>query len=158
VTAGAGAHLHRTAIDIGRVPRTGMITAAKTVKTIATQEIAPYARFTKNRAGRGPRRIRLRAVDDIRDVADGATCRIQGVPVGLWVIANSGADAHQIPKARKGKARQIRYLKGDRYEHPIGRPVHHPGTSGRHVWGTVVTRAQRVVPQVFRDELHRAVT
>jgi hypothetical protein len=149
--------LHRLAIDIGEVPRRSMITAAKAVKEIATQEARRATGGGVIALGRNRKPTRLRAVDKISDHGTFVFCRVQGVPVGAWVWINTGTGAHVIPKARRGKARTTRYLKGDRYEHPIGRPVHHPGASGKGAWRKVRKRAEVVVPDIFRDTVREVI-
>ena len=138
--------LRTTAGELRELPRRSMITAAKAVKRIATEEGQPP--FRKKRA------VKLRAVDDIRTDAGLTRCRVKGVPVGLWVIRNTGAGPHDIPRARRGKAKP-RYLAGRGYGHPVRTPppIRHPGARGRGAWRAVVARATDVVPAIFVDDV-----
>jgi hypothetical protein len=146
----ASIDLHRLAGEIRAVPRTSMIAAAKAVKTIAEEEGRPPFRKRK-------RAIKLRAFDKITESSSGGTqCLIQGAPVGLWSIRTSGARAHQIPKARRGK--KARYLALP--DHPVRTPpvvVHHPGSRGNGAWLKVQARAAKVVPAIFADGVARVV-
>ena len=87
-----------------------------------------------------------------------ATATVWGMPTGLWVIQTSGASAHTIPK-RKPTKRRPRPMKGAGYEHPIQmKQIQHPGTHGLGAWTRVRKRSHVLVPEVFRDEVHRAVS
>jgi hypothetical protein len=142
--------LHNLARDIREVPMTSMIAAARAVKTIAEEEGRPP--FRKRR-----RVIKLRAFDRITETGGGIQCLIQGAPVGLWSIRTSGARAHQIPKARRGK--KVRYL--GLPNHPVRTPpvvVRHPGSRGNGAWLKVQARAAKVVPAIFAEDVHKLVS
>jgi hypothetical protein len=134
--------LHRLAGDIREIPMSGMIAAAKAAKKIVADEgdriAGPDGMRGKKRRG-----LKLRARDDIRRTDTGTTCRIQG-SVPAWIWANTGTDPHDIRRRKKGPMRKM--------------VVHHPGTRGRHVWGPVAARISKVVPEIFRDAVHQAVS
>lgn len=163
----AGRHLHALAIDLEALPRASLITVAKAVKKVAVDEAgrSRVAVMHLPRRGRPTRRaVRLRAVDTIREREGSASLRVQGVPVGLWVWANTGTGAHLIG-AGKGNTRttaaslrrarrRVPYLAfaRDQVRRP---PVYHPGHRGKHVWRRVQQRAAVIVPAIVRDEVAR---
>lgn len=135
--------------QIARLPRTAMIDAAKAVEKIAREiggSVGPVS------LGKKGRRVKLTAVSRIKGSGDSAEATVWGRPTGPWVWVTSGTGAHTIPKARRGKSRSTRYLKGDRYEHPYGQPVRHPGASGKGAWKRVEQRAEVEVPKVFLEK------
>lgn len=137
----ASVNLHRLAGDVREIPRTGMIAAAKASKKIVQEEGARIA-GPDGMKGKKKRGLKLRARDDIRDTGTGTSCRIQGTVPG-WVWANTGAGAHRIRRRKRGPKSKI--------------TVPHPGMRGRHAWARVEIRIAKVVPEIFRDEVARAV-
>jgi hypothetical protein len=166
--ADAGARLHRLAVEVGDIPRTAMIAAAKASKRIAGQEVARYSPMHLHRKGRPSRSVKLRAVDDIRTQGPVTTCRVQGLPVGPWVWLNTGTGHHLIGTVAKGGRRRRRGTAGPqkpgtgaRLELPRGwatGPVGHPGGSGHGVWRKVTKRIAKVVPDIFTDAVREAVS
>jgi hypothetical protein len=150
--AAAADQLHRVALDIGDVPRAGLIAATKAVKRVAQVEGGTVTLWRKRSKSR--RTVRLRAVDKIRDTGDGANARVQALPVGVWAFLDGGAGAHLIPKARRRKGPPPRLAFGGRV---VTGPVRHPGWSGDRRWRTVVARAERIVPDVFEDAVRKAL-
>ena len=140
--AAASVNLHALAADVREIPTAGMIAAAKLAKKIVADEGARIAGADGMR-GKKRRGLKLRARDDIRPTGDGATCRIQG-SVPAWIWADSGTAAHPVRRRKRGPMRKM--------------IVAHPGTPGRHVWRRVSDRVAEVVPQVFADLVHEAVT
>lgn len=136
----ASANLHATAVRIRLVPRRSMIAIAKAAKQTATQEAA---RVGAPLSGAGRRGLRLRARDDIRDTADGATCRIQGVSPAGWVWVNTGTKPHRIRRRKRGPKRKL--------------TVPHPGTRGKGAWRAVAERIARITPEIVADEMAQAV-
>lgn len=146
------AQLERTLDEIARLPQTAMVEATKAVERIAREVSATVGPVALGRKGR---RTKLRAITRIKGRGTAsAEATVYGVPTGPWVWVTSGTGAHTIaPRSRgRGKARTTRYLKGDRYEHPIGRPVQHPGATGKGAWRRVVQRAETEVPKVFLEQ------
>lgn len=132
-----------------------MIAAARAVKKIADEEAT--------RAGaplrKGKRSIKLRARDEIEGTAGIVRCRVRGFPVGPWVWVTDGAAPHLIPRARKRAAKKARYLGGG-LSHPVRVPpgvIHHPGSPPRDAWRKVRARSEKVVPEIFRDDVARVV-
>jgi hypothetical protein len=138
----ASVNLHRLAGNIREIPMSGMIAAAKTAKKIVTDEGTRIAGADGMR-GKKRRGLKLRARDDIRQTDTGTTCRIQG-SVPAWIWATSGTAAHPIRRRNKGPMRKM--------------TVQHPGTPGRHAWDRVADRITLVVPEIFRDAVHEAVS
>lgn len=136
----AAGNLHATAIRIRRVPQTGMIAAARAVKAAAIQTGTQMGGPLKGNKRRG---LKLRARDTIRLVADGADCRVQGVSPAGWVWVTTGTKPHPIRRRKRGPMRKM--------------TVQHPGTRGRGGWRLVRERAERIVPDIFADELGRAI-
>lgn len=142
MTAGnASRNLHATAVALKALPRSSMIAAAKAAKKIASTEGTAAGSPLRGHKRRG---MTLRARDDIRPTGDGATMRIQGVNVAGWVWVNTGTDPHRIRRRKRGPKARI--------------TVQHPGTAGRGAWRKVQARAAVVIPEIFRDDVHRAVT
>lgn len=136
-----GANLHATAVKIRLVPRRTLIDVAKAAKAEAERVGASYGAPLQ---GHKKRPMRMKARDDIRDTADGATIRIQGVNVSAWVWMTSGTRPHAVRRRKKGKMRKM--------------TVHHPGTHGRGAWRQVQANvATVVVPRVFLDQLRQAL-
>lgn len=138
---GASVNLHRLAGEIREIPHTGMISAAKLAKKIVAEEGSRIAGADGMR-GTKRRGLKLRARDDIRTTDTGATCRVQG-SVPAWIWANTGTAPHTIRARKRGPGRRVL------------RP--HPGMPGWHVWPRVTKRIALVVPEIFRDAVHRAV-
>jgi hypothetical protein len=141
VTASASRNLHALAVRLEALPRSSMIAAAKAAKKIAADEGRAAGSPLKGNKRRG---MTLRARDDIRPTGTGATMRIQGVNVAGWVWVNTGTAAHDIRRRKRGPRAKVK--------------VRHPGTAGRGRWRRVQQRAAVVIPQIFRDDVHRAVT
>ena len=143
---------------VARLPRDGMVEAARAVERIGREIGASVGPVSLGRKGR---RVKLRAVAiGLKASSDSAEVNVYGVPTGPWVWVTSGTRPHTIPKTAaraRGKGRKTRYLKGDRYAHPYGQPVHHPGASGKGAWRRVVARAETEVPQVFLDAARRVM-
>lgn len=136
----AAANLHATAVAIRAVPRRALIDVAKTAKQIAAAEGARAGGPLK---GKKRRPMRLTARDTIRDVADGSTCRIQGVNPAGWVWVNEGTRAHAIRRRKRGKLAKM--------------TVHHPGTRGSGAWRRVSERVAELVPLAIGDAVRDAV-
>lgn len=136
----AAANLHAIAVDIDAIPRAGLIQVAKATKAIASAEGAAAGGPLQ---GKKKRAMRLRAFDDIRDTANGATCRIQGVNPAGWVWVTDGTAAHAIRRRKRGPKRKM--------------TVQHPGTAGRGAWRHVETKAIALIVPAFEGEVRRAV-
>lgn len=139
-TATASRNLHALAVELERLPMSSMIAAAKAVKKVASTEGTRAGSPIKGTKKRG---MTLRARDDIRPTSAGATCRIQGVNVAGWVWVNTGTAPHRIRRRKRGPKSKM--------------TVQHPGTPGRGYWRNVQKRAQVVVPEIFRDDVHTAL-
>lgn len=137
----ASVNLHRLAGEIRQIPHTGMIAAAKAAKKIVSDEGSRIAGADGMR-GKKKRGLKLRARDEIRDTAHGATCRVQG-SVPAWIWANTGTAAHQIRRRKRGPMRKM--------------TVHHPGMPGRHAWTRVSKRIADAVPEIFAEQVSEAV-
>lgn len=140
--AAASVNLRRLADDVREIPRAGMIAAAKVAKKIVADEGTRIA-GADGMKGTKRRGLKLKARDDIRDTDQGATCRVQG-SVPAWIWANTGTAAHNVRTRKRGPLRN--------------KPRRHPGSPGRHAWDRVATRVAAVVPEIFRDQVHEAVT
>lgn len=161
----ASVSLHRLADALGEVPDAVVIAAARAVKDVARREGGSVRLWSRRR--RRARTVRLRAVDNVRRTGPAqVTARVQGLPVGPWVWANTGTDAHLVgagatKASRRTTAqrarRDVRILSGPRFAHPVRGPVVHPGARGRGAWRRVVARTERIVPDVAGDELARAL-
>lgn len=136
----ASRNLHALALELERLPRSSMIAAAKAAKKIAADQGRLEGSPIKGHKRRG---MNLRARDDIRDTSSGATMRIQGVNVAGWVWRNTGTKAHDIRRRKRGPMRVM--------------TVRHPGSAGTGGWRKVQKRAAVVIPEIFRDDVHRAV-
>jgi hypothetical protein len=163
--------LRATAVDLRAVPESTLIAAARATKQIAAAELVragrPRVRLWSRRRGRA-RTVRLRAVDTIRKGprGEGLNLRVQGVPVGPWVWANTGTEPHLVGAGATGARRRTtaqtvrrdrRYIAGRGYRHPVLAPVWHPGGRGARVWRKVVDRATPVIVDAFGDQVARAV-
>lgn len=152
MTGGAD-QLHRVAVQVGAVPRSGLIAATRAVKTVARTE-GGTVRLWRKRSGTR-RTVRLRAVDTIRDTGNGATARVQALPVGVWAFLDGGADPHPIPRrARRRNQRPPRLRVAGQVR--TG-PVNHPGSRGDRRWRRVTARAERIIPDVFTDAVREAI-
>jgi hypothetical protein len=138
---GASVNLRRLADATREIPRSGMIAAARASKKIVEDEGKRIAGADGMR-GKKRRGLKLRARDDIRVVPDGAVCRVQGT-VPAWIWATSGTAAHPIRRRKRGPKRRL--------------TVQHPGTPGRGGWRRVADRIAVAVPEIFADEMTRAV-
>jgi len=142
VTGTASRNLRATALALEALPRSSMIAAAKAAKKIASTEGTRAGSPIKGHKRRG---MPLRARDDIRDAGSATTCRIQGVNVAGWVWRNTGTDPHPIRRRKRRNDPRSRMT------------VQHPGSAGIGAWRRVQARAAQVIPQIFRDDVHRAV-
>lgn len=150
----------------------GMVAAAKITKTLATTEAAravPGGVMHLPRRGKQPRRVKLRARDDIRSSGERLVrCRVQALPVGPWVWIDTGTHPHQLGRLPRGARKPRRGSYGPQRPGTGARlhighdwvtgPLHHPGSRGRGAWGRVVDQAHEVLPQVFSDEVEKALT
>lgn len=139
--AAASVNLLELSRRVEAVPRSGMITAARAAKKIVADEGARLA-GPDGMKGTKRRGLKLRARDDIRDTATGATCRVQG-SVPAWIWMNTGTAPHPIRRRKRGPLRKM--------------TVQHPGMPGRRAWDRVVKRIADATPLIFADEVHRAV-
>lgn len=167
----AAVTLRRDAHRLRSVPKAGMIAAAKITKQLAEREAAravPGGVMHLPRKGKPPRRIKLRARDDIRQVgARVVRCRVQALPVGPWVWVDSGTHAHIIGRVARGGRRPRRGFIGPQRPGTgahlrIGKdwvtgPIWHPGVAGRGAWRRVVAAAEQVLPAVFDDAAEEAL-
>jgi len=136
----AAANLHAVAVRIERLPRAGLIVVAKAVKKVADNEGSAAGGPLKGKKKRG---MRLRAFDDIRDTANGATCRIQGVNPAGWVWVTDGTRPHPIRRRKRGPKKKM--------------IVQHPGTAGRGAWRKVEARVIPLLGDAFDAEVSKAV-
>lgn len=136
----AAGNLHATAVAIRAVPKRSLIAVAKAAKQVAAQEGAAAGSPLKGNKRRG---MKLRAFDDIRDTATGATCRVQGVNPAGWVWVTDGTRPHAIRRRKRGPKSKL--------------TVPHPGTAGHGAWTKVAERVARITPQIVGDEVARAV-
>jgi hypothetical protein len=166
---GAGPTLRRQAGQLAAVPRAGMIRAAKLTKKLAADEAAravPGGVMHLHRKGKPPRRVKLRARDDIRPAGRQLIrCRVQALPVGPWVWIDTGTGPHVIGRNAKGRRRYktvgpqrpgtgARLHLGTDW---ITGPVHHPGSRGHGAWRRVVAATHEQVPALFDDEVVKAL-
>jgi hypothetical protein len=141
---------------VAKVPERATRTAGRAVVATAKQvggEVGPV------HMGRKKRAVRLGAVARFRGTGNHVQANVWGRPTGPWVWVTAGTATHTIPKARRGRGKQrtTRYLKGPSYAHPIGRPVEHPGATGRGAWLRVRRAARRDVPKAYAKAVTRAV-
>lgn len=137
---------------IALVPDTGIRAAADAVIKIAEAEGGTIT------LGKKRRRVRLSAVARVKGKGNNVSVTVWGKPTGPWVWKTTGARGHVIPK-RPPTAKKPRPMLAHGYTHPIqSKQIHHPGSHGHGAWRKVVTRAERVIPELFRDEVHKAVT
>jgi len=127
--------------DIG--PR-GMVTLAKAAKDIGRQEAARATGGDGVLTGTKRRGIRLRLFDDITTGHTVTFLTIKARPAGPWVWVTSGTGPHKIRRRKRGPLRKM--------------TVDHPGTRGAAAFTRTRERIARVLPGIFRDELHSAVT
>jgi len=137
----AAANLHAVAVRIDAVPRAALIVVAKALKQVAADEGAKAGGPLQGHKKRG---MRLRAFDDIRDTATGATCRIQGVNPAGWVWVTDGTGPHAIRRRKRGPKSKL--------------TVRHPGTAGRGGWKLVTARAVPLLVDAFDAEVAKAVS
>lgn len=137
----ASANLRATAVRLEAIPRSSMIAAAKAAKKVASTEGTRAGSPIKGHKRRG---MPLRARDTIREAGPVVTCRIQGVNVAGWVWRNTGTAPHAIRRRKRGPRSKVF--------------VDHPGSPGIGAWRRVVERAEVVVPAVFVEDVHRAVS
>lgn len=148
--AGLASRLDRLA----KAPQDGTRAAARAVVQSAKREGEAAGPV---HLGKRKRPVRLTAVARFR--GSGAVT-VWGRPTGPWVWVTAGTHPHTIPKAKRGrggKARTTRYLKSPAYPHPIGRPVIHPGGTGRGAWLRVRRAARHDVPAAYVKAVRKAV-
>jgi hypothetical protein len=132
--------LERTLKELQRLPSVGMKDATKAVERIAREVSSSVGPVTLGKKGR---RVKLRAIT--RGVKGSAR--------------SAEATVYVIPKksVRQAANRKVRFIKGDRYAHPYGKQVVHPGASGKGAWRKVVLRAERDVHEAFVDAARKAM-
>lgn len=149
----SAAGLRRRVDRLQRIPETTTRDAAAAVIKIARDVGARYGPLTMGRRGR---RVPLGATTRVRGAGQNMQATVWGKPTGPWVWVTTGAAGHQIPRTSRRRGGKPRYLSAPGYAHPIGRPVQHPGRSGRGAWTQVQAQARAKVPDVYRDAV-RAV-
>lgn len=147
-------NLSRAADRLADVPRLTARKAADLVVEVADDEARRATGGDGRMSGMGRRGPKLRAVARVTGRGSQAAAVIRGVPAGAWSILESGARPHVIAPRRRNRNRVL-YGRGLR--HPVTGPVRHPGVRGRRTWRRVVTQAKREVPDLFRDEVLKAV-
>ena len=135
--------LHHRADAVREIGPRGMITLAKAAKEIGRQEARRVSGGDGKLTGKKRRGIALRVFDKIEQGDTVTFLTIKGRPAGPWVWVTDGTRAHAIRRRRKGPLRKL--------------TVHHPGTSGAGAWREARARMIKVVPEIFRTELHAAV-
>lgn len=141
---------------VSKVPERATRAAGRAVVASAKQvgsDVGPV------HMGRKKRAVRLTAVARFRGSGNHVKARVWGRPTGPWVWVTAGTASHTIPKPRRGRGKQrtTRYLKGPGYKHPIGRPVIHPGATGKGAWLRVRRAARRDVPKAYAQAVAKAV-
>lgn len=166
-TTHTGAKLHRLAGQLEHLPTSGMIALAKASKRLIEAEARAAGVGTMRLSGRarGPRQegpararrtVRLKARDTLSTGNGGASLRLQAVPVGPWVWANTGTGAHLVGQLR-GKGRRPAWIRGAGYGHGVRGPVIHPGAAGHGAWRHAAAKVVQVAPVAFTDELAELV-
>jgi hypothetical protein len=146
------AELRRTLALLNEVPEQALTAACKAIETVAAQEGGTVV------LGRKRRRVKLKAITRIKGSGNSITATVWGVPTGPWVWKNTGTAGHSIPK-RKPTPKRPRPMHGDGYAHPVSnKQIHHPGSSGHGAWRTVVSRAEKIVPDYIGKAIHEAVS
>lgn len=136
--------LHHRADAVRTIGPRGVITIAKAAKEIGRSEAARVSGGDGRLNGKKRRGIALRVYDEISAGHSVTFLTIKGRPAGPWVWVTRGTRPHQIRRRKRGPLRKL--------------TVQHPGTRGAGAWRTVQARTKKVVPEIFRDELHAAVT
>jgi hypothetical protein len=135
--------IERQAAALGAAGQRSMISVNRAVKAIASEEAAKVSGGDGRLTGKKRRGIKLRSYDEIDDGQRVTFGRVKGRPAAGWVWVNTGTRGHDIRRRKRGPLRKM--------------TVHHPGTRGRGAWRKVRTRAERVIPQIFRDEIREAL-
>jgi hypothetical protein len=137
----AADNLHATAVELRALPKRVLIDIAKAAKKAAQAEGSRVGAPLQGHKRRG---MKLRAYDDLRDTADGASLRVQGVNPAGWVWMTDGTRPHQIRRRKRGPKSRL--------------SVSHPGTRGRGAWTRVAADIeQQVIPRVLREWLSRTI-
>lgn len=136
--------LRRRADALADVGPRGMISVARAVKEIGRVEAARATGGSGRMTGKKRRGIRLRVFDTIDQGHSLTFLTVKGRPAGPWVWVTTGTRRHEIRRRKRGPMRKM--------------TVTHPGTRGKGAWRDVQTRARRVVPEIFRDEVHAVLS
>ena len=150
----ASVAIRDTAGQLRQLPRSGIIRAARRVKDLADDE-ARRATGDGTMSGFGRRGAKLRARDTITGSGAYVFCTVRGLPAGPWAILNDGANPHVIrPRRRRGRGRRGALgVSG----FGVYASVSHPGSRAKGTWRRVRTRAERVIPAMFADDVSRIV-
>lgn len=135
----AGRVLRQTSRDIREAAETSVDRVAKAA-----------VRNARNAGGRMADGTPLRAKNRKVRGSGGSTRRVQGVPVGYWVIKDSGRRGDYPIKPRRGKVLDFRNV-GDGQPSAVVAATQGPRTSGDKRW-------QRKVIEPAQDDLVREVT
>jgi hypothetical protein len=153
----SSAALRKRLDRLAQVPDIGIRLATTAVERIAEQE-AVRAAGGHVTLGKKKRRVKLTAVSRVKGSGNAVAVTVWGKPTGPWVWIDTGTSAHTIPK-RKPTAKKPRPMYGQGYDHPVQRKqIHHPGAHGKRAWQQVRKRAEIIVPELLRDEVHKVVT
>jgi hypothetical protein len=141
---------------LAKVPEQAARTAARAVEKAAKAEGAAVGPV---HMGKRKRTVRLNAVSRFSGRGNQVTARVWGRPTGPWVWVTAGTATHTIPKPRRGRGKQrtTRYLKAAGYAHPIGRPIIHPGATGKGAWTRVRRQARTQAPAAYALAVRKAV-
>lgn len=151
------ADLRHTLAELAGVPEPAIRAACKAVEQIAAQEGGSITVVRFNGRNAKQTTYKLKAKTRIKVTGDVASATVWGTPTGFWVWKNTGTAPHTIGPRRKDTKTKRRAIKLPGSTHPV-RVVDHPGTRGRGAWRKVIRRAERVVPQIVANHVHRAVT
>jgi hypothetical protein len=140
---------------VAKVPAVSMRAAGDALVDVARDEArrAGIARVHVTRRGRPPRAVALTAVVDVEARPGTAAARVQALPVGPWVWANTGTARHVIGKGRPGHPVVLSFGR----DRVATGPVPHPGVRGRGVWRRVQRRAPALGRAAVVDAAREAV-
>lgn len=164
----AARKIHEVAAGVKALPISSAIAVSKAVRRVAETEAMRVAGADRRLSNLGRRGTVLSTRDTLQrgESAARSQLTIWARPAGGWAIVTTGAEPHLIGVGR-ASTRTGNYQSG----HFRGRrkllslapdvvrtaPVFHPGVPGQQAWTRVATTSRRIVPQILRQELHRAM-
>lgn len=149
------------AVTLGAVNKKGVAAAALVVKqgvivsgAAATGGDGRFSHWRWKKGGGYRPSPALSAGYEVKGGAEFAEALVRARPVGIWRVAEDGAQAHTIrPRGRgRGRGRGRRVIRYGDGEGDVAASVNHPGAKGKKAWTKGTDAAVPLAVAQYRKE------